>query len=39
MGVSSGHVIKALTVAYKFVIVVKTGITLFYKNRPNTIMR
>jgi hypothetical protein len=31
MGVSSGHVIKALTVAYKFVIVVKTGIALFLK--------
>jgi hypothetical protein len=31
MGVSSGRVIKALTVAYKFAIVVKTGIILFYK--------
>jgi len=39
MGVSSGHVIKALRVAYKFVIVVKKRISLFYKNRPNTTMR
>jgi hypothetical protein len=31
MGVSSGRAIKALTVAYKFVIVVKTGMIFILK--------